>query len=119
MASRLSVVALLAVLSSACSATRVVHLDTRQGAVLAYSPASWDKSVEVDAAAFTKALTQLVLESPLALHPTQQGELVRAAFWNSSESPRWQDMARRASVVCAQPASRRKTASRCSMTSWV
>lgn len=88
---RLSVAALLALLSSACTTPRVVHLDTRPGSVLEYRPSSWNKSLDVNEDAFTRALTLLVLESPLTLHPAEQATWVHSSFWNASEPPpRWQ-----------------------------
>jgi hypothetical protein len=54
------VVALLLLLASGCATTRVVNLDTGQGAPLVYKPVDTDP-IEIDEAAFKRAVAQLVL----------------------------------------------------------
>ncbi len=73
-----------------CASTRVVRLDTGEGAPLEYAPASWDASVEVDSDDFEEALTRLALEVPLSLRPSQAGQLVRATAWGKSADATWQ-----------------------------
>ncbi|MCP3142664.1 SitA5 family polymorphic toxin [Pyxidicoccus xibeiensis] len=90
MATRLGVVVLLCALLNACTHPRLVRLDTGQGAPLEYEPTSSNKSVRVDAEGFAAALTQLVLDAPLALRAPHQGWLVRATYSGSGADTRWQ-----------------------------
>jgi hypothetical protein len=90
MASRLSIAVLLVSLLSACATTRVVRLDTGQGAPREYRPPTWDYSVKVGTDEFEQALARLVLEMPLALRPAQQSGLVRASYPAHGADTRWQ-----------------------------
>jgi hypothetical protein len=88
MAPRLTVAVLFLVLSSACSTTRVVHLDTGQGAPLEYRPSTSNESVQVNADAFEEALTRLVLQVPLPVRASQQGWLMLTAYrGNDADTP--------------------------------
>jgi hypothetical protein len=58
----------------------VVRLDTGEGAPLEYGLSASSRVVKVDAEAFEDALARLVLNTPLALRPPQQGWLVRASY---------------------------------------
>ncbi|WP_164019054.1 AHH domain-containing protein [Pyxidicoccus trucidator] len=78
-----------------CASTRVVRLDTGEGAPLEYAPASWDASVRVDSDDFEEALTRLVLEVPLSLRPSQAGLLVRAGTWGAQADSTWQGALRK------------------------
>jgi anti-sigma factor RsiW len=89
--SRLSLATLL-VLLSACGTTRVVRLDTGEGAPLEYRPLTWNKSVEVDAYQFEEALARLVLEEPLTLRSPQAGWLVRTSSSSATAGPQWHRM---------------------------
>jgi hypothetical protein len=89
MASRLVVALLLLALSTACGTTRMVFLDTGQGASLEYRPPTSNRSVEVDEDEFKEALARLVLEAPLFIRSSQQGWLVRtSAPINDADSSR-------------------------------
>jgi hypothetical protein len=90
MATRLTVAVLLLALLNACATPHGVRLDTGQGAPLEYRPPTSNKSVKVDAEAFEEALTQWVLNAPLALRPPQQGWLVRASSPSNDPDTRWQ-----------------------------
>ncbi|HYH99114.1 hypothetical protein [Hyalangium sp.] len=95
MAHRLTAVLMMVVLASACATTRVVRLDTGQGAPLEYRSPTSNKSVEVGADEFEEALTLLVLHAPLTLRHPQQGWLVRTSSSSPTQAPRWQDLARK------------------------
>ncbi|MFP2929877.1 hypothetical protein ACLESO_32725, partial [Pyxidicoccus sp. 3LG] len=74
-----------------CASTRVVRLDTGEGAPLKYAPSSWDASVEVDEDDFQEALTRLALAVPLSIRPSQAGLLVRASSaWGHTADAAWQ-----------------------------
>jgi hypothetical protein len=90
MAPHLSVAVLFVALATGCGTTRVVRLDTGQGAPLEYRPPTLNKSVKVDADQFEEALTRLVLEVPLSIRPAQQGSLVRASYPSNDADARWQ-----------------------------
>jgi hypothetical protein len=87
---RLSVAVLLVALATACGTTRVVRLDTGQGAPREYRPPTWNRSVEVDPHAFEEALMRLALEESLAIRPSQQGWLVRTSSVSNEADTRWQ-----------------------------
>jgi hypothetical protein len=76
---RLSAALMLVVLASACANSRVVRLDTGQGAPLTYTPLTTSLSVGVSEEDFERALNQLVLAEPLAIRPPEQGWLVRTS----------------------------------------
>jgi hypothetical protein len=90
MAPRLIAAVLLVALSTGCATPRVVRLDTGQGAPLEYRPPTSTQSVRVDAEAFEEALTQWVLNVPLALRSPQRGWLVRASYPSNDADSRWQ-----------------------------
>jgi hypothetical protein len=90
LAPRLTAVVLLLALFTACTAPRVVRLDTGQGASLEYRQPTSNTSVEVDAASFEEALARLMLDAPLTLRASQQGWLVRASSSSSEADTRWQ-----------------------------
>ena len=95
MAFRLTLAVLLLALSAACGSSRVVRLDTGQGAPLEYHPPGPSESVPVDAGAFEQSLTRLVLQLPLTLRAPQQGLLVRATHSDNGADTRWQRLMRR------------------------
>jgi hypothetical protein len=82
-------------LLAGCASTRVVRLDTGEGAPLEYAPASSDASVEVDPDDFEEALARLVLAVPLSLRPSQAGLLVRAGAWGQAADATWQQVLRK------------------------
>jgi hypothetical protein len=90
MAARWSVAFLLLALLSGCATSRVVRLDTDQGAPLEYTPPGSDKAVRVDADAFEDALTRLVLNAPMTLRPFQQGWLQRVSYPANDGASAWQ-----------------------------
>jgi hypothetical protein len=107
MAPRLVVVVLLLAMSTACATSRVVRLDTGQGAPLEYRPPTSIESVEVDEDDFEEALTRLVLATPLTLRPSQQGWLVRASYpSNDADTRRQHLMSKGFGGLCA-PGQRR------------
>ncbi|PTL75476.1 hypothetical protein [Vitiosangium sp. GDMCC 1.1324] len=108
MASRLTAAIVLLALLSACASQRVVRLDTGQGEPLEYRPPS-NKSVKVDEEAFEEALTQLVLEVPLTLRPSQQGWLVRASYPSNDEGTRWQSLMSKSFGGICEPGQRKET----------
>jgi hypothetical protein len=93
MVSRLAIVALLALLP-ACSTTRIVRLDTGQGAPLEHRPPTWNRSLDVTADQFVEALTRLVLEEPLTLRPSQTSWLVRTSSSRATSVPSMEHLAR-------------------------
>lgn len=90
MSSRLIAAVLLLALSTGCGPTRIVRLDTGQSAPREHRPPTPSQSVKVEADAFEDALTQLVLELPLLLRPSQQGRLVRASYPSQGPDTHWQ-----------------------------
>ncbi|ADO71749.1 hypothetical protein [Stigmatella aurantiaca] len=91
MAIRLIAAILLLTLLSACATPPGVRLDTGQrGAPLEHRQAPLNKSVKVDANAFSEALTQLVLTAPLTLRVPQQGWLVRTSYPSKGADTHWQ-----------------------------
>jgi hypothetical protein len=86
---------LLVPLLAGCASTRVVRLDTGDGAPLEYAPPSSDASVKVDSDDFEEALARLVLAVPLSLRPTQAGLLVRAGAWGPAADATWQQVLRK------------------------
>jgi hypothetical protein len=90
MASRLTVASLLlTLLSTACSTTHIVRLDTGQGAPLEHTPPTPSKRVKVDADAFEEALLQLTLHAPLTLRAPPHGWLVRTSYPGNDDAPGW------------------------------
>ncbi len=89
MAARLIAVVVMVALSTGCATLRVVRLDTGEGAPLEYRPPTSTTSVRVGPEAFEEALTQLVLNVPLALSTAQHGSLVRASYPSSAADSRW------------------------------
>ncbi|MBN8232455.1 hypothetical protein JYK02_33565 [Corallococcus macrosporus] len=84
MAFRVPFAVLLVALLSACAAPKGrVRLDTGEGAPIEYSPPSPVRAVEVGAGAFEKALTELVLGTPLHLRASRSGSWVRASYSTS------------------------------------
>ncbi len=102
MFSRWAVAALLALLLSACGTTRVVRLETGEGAPLVHRPLTPNRSMQVNADLFQEALTRLVLEAPLTLRPSQASWLVRTSSSSSATArPQGQHLARmRLGGVC-------------------
>ncbi|RKI37208.1 hypothetical protein D7Y27_26220 [Corallococcus sp. AB004] len=81
MAFRVLLAVLLLALLSACAAPRGrVRLDTGDGAPIEYRPPSPARAVTVEADAFERALTELVLVTPLRLRASRSGEWVRASY---------------------------------------
>ncbi|MFP2928203.1 hypothetical protein ACLESO_23995 [Pyxidicoccus sp. 3LG] len=74
----------LMLLLAGCASSRVVRLDTGQGAPQEYVPPTSDRSVEVDEDDFEEALGRLALEVPLSLRPAEAGWLVRASTHGSA-----------------------------------
>lgn len=89
MALHAAIAALLLMLTSACGTTRVVRLDTGQGAPLEHKPPAPSRPVRVEAGTFEEALARLVLNAPLTLRPPEQGWLVRASHPDASADDRW------------------------------
>ncbi len=89
MASRLIVTLLSLALASACGTSRVVRLDTGQGAPLKYRPPTANKSVKLGAEEFEEALTQWMVHAPLRVRPAQQGWLVRTAYPGNEADTGW------------------------------
>ncbi|RKH51853.1 hypothetical protein D7Y23_08600 [Corallococcus sp. AB050B] len=80
MAFRVQLAVLFLALLSACAAPKGrVRLDTGDGAPIEYSPPS-ARAVTVEADAFEKALTELVLVTPLRLRAARPGDWVRASY---------------------------------------
>jgi hypothetical protein len=108
MATRLTAAVLLVALLNACAASRLVRLDTGQGAPLEYRPPT-SKSVKVDAEAFEETLTQLALNAPLTLHAPQQGWLMRASYPSNDAETRWQSLMGKSFGGICEPGQRRET----------
>lgn len=108
MASRLIAAVALVALLNACASQRVVRLDTGQGAPLEHRPPS-NTSVTVDEDAFEEALTQLVLDVPLALRPPQQGGWVHAAYPSDAPDSRWQSLVSKSFGGLCEPGQRKET----------
>ena len=87
MFSRWAVAALLSLLLSACGTTRVVRLETGEGAPLVHRPLTPNRSMQVNADLFQEALTRLVLEAPLPLRPSQASWLVRTSSSSVTARP--------------------------------
>ncbi len=77
---QLMIATLCLALCTACGTTRVVRLDTGQGAPLEHQPSTLNTSVKVGVDDFEEALTLMVLEARLTLRPAQQDWLVRASY---------------------------------------
>ncbi|CAM4393574.1 SitA5 family polymorphic toxin [Corallococcus exiguus] len=91
MAFRVQLAVLILALLSACATPRGrVRLDTGEGAPIEYSPPSPIRAVTVGEGAFEKALTELVLVTPLRLQASRPGEWVRASY---SRGPQVSDRA--------------------------
>ncbi|MCY1018506.1 hypothetical protein [Pyxidicoccus sp. MSG2] len=90
MAARWSIAFLLLALLSGCATSRVVRLDTGQGAPQEYSPPTSDKVVRVDADAFEDALTRLVLNAPMTIRSSHQGWLQRVSYPANDGASAWQ-----------------------------
>ncbi|RKI13514.1 hypothetical protein D7Y15_16625 [Corallococcus sp. AB030] len=91
MAFRVQIAVLILALLSACATPRGrVRLDTGEGAPIEYSPPSPIQAVTVGQGAFEKALTELVLVTPLHLRASRSVEWVRASF---SRGPQASDRA--------------------------
>jgi hypothetical protein len=103
MASRLTVAVLFLALATACSTTRVVLLNTGQGAPLEYRPPTSNKSVEVDEEDFEDALSHLVLDIPLTIRPAQQGWLVHTSYPSNDVDTRWQHLMRKSFGSLCRP----------------
>lgn len=86
----LVVAVVLLALSTSCSATRVVRLDTGQGEPREYTAPSSPRPARVGAEAFENALTQVVLNAPLPLRPSQQGGVVHVSYPSDDPETRWQ-----------------------------
>ncbi|HEX8704890.1 MAG TPA: hypothetical protein VF815_39015 [Myxococcaceae bacterium] len=106
---RLIVAALFLALSTSCSATRVVRLDTGQGEPLEYTPPTSIQPVKVDAEAFEEALTQMVLNAPLPLRPPQQDGWVRASYLSDDPETRWQRLMGKSFGGICEPGQRKET----------
>lgn len=106
MTSRLAAAIVLVLLSS-CSATHVVRLDTGQGAPREYKLPTWNKSVGVGALEFERALTQLVMETPLTTRSPQPGWLVRASYPGDDVEPHWKHLTRKSLGGICKPGFRR------------
>ncbi|NRD48331.1 hypothetical protein [Corallococcus sp. AB038B] len=91
MAFRVQLAVLILALLGACAAPRGrVRLDTGEGAPIEYSPPAPVRAVTVGEGAFEKALTELVLVTPLRLRASRPGEWVRASY---SRGPQVSDRA--------------------------
>ncbi|NPD27941.1 SitA5 family polymorphic toxin [Corallococcus exiguus] len=91
MAFRVQLAVLLLALLNACAAPRGrVRLDTGEGAPIEYSPPSPIRAVTVGEGDFEKALTELVLVTPLRLRASRSVEWVRASY---SRGPQVSDRA--------------------------
>jgi hypothetical protein len=108
MTSPLLVAALLMALATGCGTTRVVRLDMGQGAPLEYTPSTSPKSVKVDAKAFEKALTQLVLNAPAKLLFPKQDWLVRVSYPSTEANTRWQRLMGKSFGGICEPGQRRE-----------
>jgi hypothetical protein len=108
MSPRLTAALLLLALSTACSTTRGVRLDTGQGAPLEYRPPTSNHSVKVNVAGFEEALTQLVLSEPLTLRSAQQGWLVRTSYPSNEADARWQRLVSKSFGGLCKPGQRRE-----------
>ena len=75
---------LLGYLVVGCATPRVVRLDTGEGAPIVYSPPKSVDPIEVDAGAFQKVMTQLVLDMRFSLLPEEEARpRIRLASWDS------------------------------------
>ncbi|WXH28640.1 hypothetical protein WA016_02586 [Myxococcus stipitatus] len=76
---------LLGYFVAGCATTRVVHLDTGEGApLIIYTPPKSVQPIEVDASAFQNVMTQLVLDMRFSLRPEQEThQRFRLASWDS------------------------------------
>jgi hypothetical protein len=108
MTSHLLVAVLLLALSTGCGTTRVVRLDTGQGAPLEYRLPISNKPVKMDTKAFEKVMAQLVLNAPLTLHSPQQGWLVRASYPSNDADTRWQRLMSKSFGGICKPSQRRQ-----------
>ncbi|MFL5343678.1 MAG: hypothetical protein ACJ8AT_02740, partial [Hyalangium sp.] len=108
MAPRLTVAALFLALATGCGTTRVVRLDTGQGAPREYRPPTVNQSVTVSADTFEEALTRLVLDLPLSIRPARQGQLVRASFPGNAPDARWQHLMSKSFGGFCEPGHRRE-----------
>ncbi len=87
-----------------CVSGPQVRLDTGQGALLVYSPpADEPPPVEVRQEEFVSALTDLVLQTPLSLHPPRREGRVMRASWGLSARDTAQELLERQCAASEGP----------------
>lgn len=85
-------VLLLAYLMVGCATSRVVLLDTGEGAPIVYTPPRKVEPIEIDAGAFQEVMTQFVLGMRFSLLSEEQARpRVRFASWDSAPRTQGRD----------------------------
>ncbi|RKH69598.1 SitA5 family polymorphic toxin [Corallococcus aberystwythensis] len=103
---RVHLAVLFLALLSACATPRGrVRLETGEGPPVEHSPPSSARAVTVDADAFGKALSDLILVTPLRLRASRSGGWVRASYPGSDA--RWQHVTDRGFGGFCEPGARR------------
>lgn len=85
-------VLLLGYLMVGCATSRVVRLDTGEGTPIVYTPPRSVEPIEIDAGAFQRVMTQLVLDMRFSLRPEEEVRpRVRLAAWDSEPRTQGRD----------------------------